>query len=184
MGLRTEAISRYPWLEGRGVTIILAALTLIVLLLSAPGSLRDNYERGWIYLFSSDFFADIPKRLTGPGRFRFILQPLFAIFLGIRSGRADAREGRPPYIYGLLFHREHRGELMRSAFKTVINLMLMGILLDAIAQWLIFGVSHPGAALVVGPVLILLPYSLARAISNRIARLHKERSEETSTEIL
>ena len=47
---------------------------------------------------------------------------------------------------------------------------MMGILLDAISQWLILGVSHPGAALVVGPVLIVGPYSLARALSNRFAR--------------
>jgi len=36
----------------------------------------------------------------------------------------------------------------------------------------ILGVSHPGAAMVVGPVLIVAPYSLARAFSNRLARLH------------
>jgi len=33
------------------------------------------------------------------------------------------------------------------------------------------GVSHPGAALMVGPVLIVAPYSLGRALSNRVARL-------------
>ena len=38
----------------------------------------------------------------------------------------------------------------------------MGILLDAIAQWLILGASYPGAALVVGPMLITIPYALAR----------------------
>jgi len=38
-------------------------------------------------------------------------------------------------------------------------------------QWIILGVSHPGAALVVGPVLIVGPYSLARALSNRAAGL-------------
>jgi hypothetical protein len=54
----------------------------------------------------------------------------------------------------------------------VVNLLLMGILLDAVFQWVILGVSHPGAALVVGPVLIVAPYSLARALSNRLARLH------------
>jgi hypothetical protein len=42
--------------------------------------------------------------------------------------------------------------------------------LDAVSPWLILGVAHPGAALVVGPVLITLPYSFARAISNRLAR--------------
>jgi hypothetical protein len=46
----------------------------------------------------------------------------------------------------------------------------MGILLDAVFQWVILGVSHPGASLVVGPVLIVVPYSLARALSNRLAR--------------
>jgi hypothetical protein len=60
---------------------------------------------------------------------------------------------------------------MRTGFHTVVNLLLMGILLDAVFQWLILGVSHPGAALVVGPVLIVGPYSLARALSNRLARL-------------
>ena len=48
----------------------------------------------------------------------------------------------------------------------------MGILLDAVAQWLILGASYPGAALVVGPVLITIPYALARALANRIVGIH------------
>jgi hypothetical protein len=35
---------------------------------------------------------------------------------------------------------------------------------------MILGVSHPGAALIVGPVLITTPYALARALANRAAR--------------
>ena len=40
---------------------------------------------------------DMPERLTGPGRFRLLLQPLVATFLGTRSGMADDRGtgGRP-----------------------------------------------------------------------------------------
>jgi len=158
-------------MTSRRVTIILACLTLLVLALSVPGSLRDAFDRGGIYLFSHAFFEDIPKRLAGPGRFRFVLQPLIATLLGIRNGLADARAGRPPYLYGVLFHRELRGELVRTGFETVVNLVLMGILLDAVFQWVILGVSHPGAALVVGPVLIAGPYTLARALSNRAAGL-------------
>ncbi len=156
-------------LKSRSTTIFLACLTAVVLALSVPGSLRDAYERGGFYLFSRAFIEDIPKRLAGPGRFRFILQPTMAIILGILGGRADARAGRPPYLYGILFHRELRGELMRSGFRTVVNLLLMGILLDSAFQWVILGASYPGAALVVGPVLIVLPYSVARALSNRLA---------------
>ena len=51
----------------------------------------------------------------------------------------------------------------------MVNLVLIGILLDAVFQWIILGVSHPGAALVVGPVLIAGPYSFARALS-KVAR--------------
>ena len=157
-------------LKSRHTTIVLAGLTLLVMVLSLPGSLRDTYDRGGIYLFSRAFLEDIPKRLAGPGRFRFILQPVMAILLGILGGLADARSGRPPFLYGILFRQDLRGELVRSGFKTVVNLLLMGILLDAVFQWFILGASHPGAALVVGPVLIVLPYAVARAFSNRLAR--------------
>jgi hypothetical protein len=151
-------------------TLILAGLTLLVLFVSVPGALRDAYERGGFYLFSQAFLEDLPKRLTGPGRFRFVLQPLVATVLGIRSGIADARAGRPPYLLGLVTDGEHRRELMRDGLATVANLLLMGILLDSVFQWLILGQSYPGPALIVGPVLITAPYALARALSNRAAR--------------
>ena len=154
----------------RRITLVLAGLTLLVFVLSVPGSLRDMYERGGLYLFSQAFLDDIPKRLTGPGRFRFILQPLTAIVLGVLGGIADAKAGRPPYLYGLIFGSRHRRVLISSAYETVANLLLMGILLDAVFQWVILGTSHPGAALLIGPVLIVGPYALARALSNRLAR--------------
>lgn len=154
-------------------TVLLAGLTVIVLLLSVPASLQAAREHGGFYLFSRAFLEDIPRRLTGPGRFRFIVQPLIAIVLGIRGGRADFRAGRPAYLYGLLFHRTLRAELFRSALGQVANLLLMGIVVDSVCQWLILGISYPGAALVVGPVLIMLPYTLARALANRVGQLHK-----------
>jgi hypothetical protein len=158
---------RYP-------TLILASVTLLLLVLSAPASLREAYHREGFYLFSRDFLADIPKRLVGPGRFRFILQPLIATILGIRNGLADSRAGRPPYLWGVFLHRDLRRELLKSGFQTTVNLLLMGILVDSVVQWLILGVSYSGAALVVGPVLIMGPYVVARALSNRLARLRRD----------
>jgi hypothetical protein len=152
-------------------TLILAGLTLLVLFVSVPGALRDAYERGGFYLFSQAFLEDLPKRLTGPGRFRFVLQPLVATLLGVRSGIADARADRPPYLLGLVTDGEHRRELMRDGLSTVANLLLMGILLDSVFQWLILGQSYPGPALIVGPVLITAPYAIARALSNRASRV-------------
>jgi hypothetical protein len=168
-GARREDKSVLRALVTRRSTVILAALTLIVLVMSIPGSLRDAYDRGGIYLFSQAFFEDIPRRLAGPGRFRFIMQPLMSIILGVTGGLADARAGRPPYLYAMLFHRGLRGELARTALQAVVNLLLMGILLDVVFQWVILGVAHPGAALVVGPVLVVFPYTAARALSNRLA---------------
>ena len=156
-------------------TLILVGLTLLVLFVSVPGALRDAYERGGFYLFSQAFLEDLPKRLTGPGRFRFVLQPLVATLLGIRSGIADARAGRPPYLLGLLTDGEHRRELMRDGLSTVANLLLMGILLDSVFQWMILGQSYPGPALIVGPVLITAPYAIARALSNRASRVRAAR---------
>jgi hypothetical protein len=154
-------------------TPVLFGVTLVVLLLSVPHSLREALERGKFYVFTVDFFRDLPKRLAGPGRFRFILQPLIATILGIRGGMVDARMGRPAYLSGLIFHRELRSESLKSGFRAVLNLMLMGILLDSIAQWLILGASYPGAALLVGPVLIAVPYGIARALANRYAGLRR-----------
>jgi ABC-type iron transport system FetAB permease component len=71
----------------------------------------------------------------------------------------------------VFFNRGLRRELLESGFTTVVNLLLMGVLLDSVFQYVILGTSYPGAALVVGPILIVAPYTVARALTNRIARL-------------
>jgi hypothetical protein len=80
-----------------------------------------------------------------------------AIVLGVVGGLADARAGRPPYLYALLLRRDHRRALMKSGLETAVNLLLMGVLLEAVFQWVILGNSHPGAALVVGPASSFFP---------------------------
>ncbi|MGH9391741.1 MAG: hypothetical protein ACRD1Z_19240 [Vicinamibacteria bacterium] len=155
------------------LTLVFAAMTLFVIALSLPSSLREAFERGGLYLFSREFLEHIPRRLTGPGRFRFLIQPTIAAVLGVAAGRSDAAAGKPPYLYAFFFHRKDRGELVRSSVESIANLILMGILLDSVCQWLILGASYPGAALVVGPVLIAVPYAVARSLSNRIARVRR-----------
>jgi hypothetical protein len=157
-------------MRGRRLTLILAGVTLLVLALSIPGSLREAYERGGLYLFSWEFLADIPKRLAGAGRVRFLLQPAMAAAIGIAAGRADARAGRTPYLYAVLFNEKDRAALIRSSVESISHILLMGILVDAVCQWILLGVSYPGAALVVGPVLIAAPYAVARSLANRFTR--------------
>lgn len=169
------ALSNHTSAKGRRAIWVLAGLTACVLALSVPVSLQYARERGGFYLFSSAFLEDVPKRLTGPGRFRFILQPLIASILGVRSGLADARAGLPAYLGAVMFRRDLRPGMMKNGLVTIANLLLMGVLVDSICQWLILGVSFPGAALIVGPVLIAAPYTVSRTIANRLTRLGKGR---------
>jgi len=153
------------------ISTIVTAAAVLILVAAIPSALRDTFETGRVYLFSRQFLEELPQRLTGPGRLRFVLQPAVAILLGWRGGLSDARAGRPPYLYGLLLGTENRKELLRSGLATIRDLLAIGIVLDAVAQLLIYGQVHPGAALVVGPVLIGIPYAVARALTNRVARL-------------
>jgi hypothetical protein len=163
-------------MTSRRLTIALTILTAAVVAASAPASLVDDWRRGGFYLFSRSFFDDLPRRITGPGRFRFILQPLIASILGFRSGREDAREGRPPFVSGLVFRSDQRRLLLATAFRTTVNLILVAILLDSLFQWMLIGTSHLGAALVVGPVLIAVPYAVVRTLTNLRRTSRKEQN--------
>jgi len=149
---------------------ILSALAIAILLAALPGAIATILRTGNPYLLSCQFFEDMVARLSGAGRFRFILQPTIAISIGIRDGIKDSRIGSPPFLLALLLHSESRNHLLRSALTSVRDLIAVAIILDVVSQFLIFENVHPGAALVLGPVLIAVPYSIARALSNRIGR--------------
>ena len=153
--------------SGLNFRTVVFTLLIIVFLLALPSSLRYAYQHGGFYLFSDAFLRDLPKRLTGPGRMRFIFQPVAAIILGIRAGKADGRAGKPPYVLSLVMGKDDRRQLLKDAFAQLSTLVAIAILLDCISQFLILRAVYPGAALVVGPVLIAIPYSLSRALSNR-----------------
>jgi hypothetical protein len=149
---------------------IVPVLALLVIAAAIPYAVADTLQTGRVYLFSREFLEELPQRFTGPGRFRFILQPMFAILLGVRGGLADARAGNPPYLFGLLFATGRRRELLRSGAAAISTLLAMGIILDLVFQLVLYRAVHPGAALVVGPILICAPYTLSRALTTRLAR--------------
>jgi hypothetical protein len=148
---------------------VLAAIAIVILVSALPGAIRRIIQSGDPYLFTRQFFLDLRARLSGPGRMRFIVQPAVAVLLGLRDGKRDSRTGRPPFLFGLVFHRVHTRALWGSAVASVRDLVAFAIILDVISQLLIFREVHPGAALLLGPILIAVPYSIARALANRIA---------------
>lgn len=156
---------------------ILFALAALIVLAAMPSVIRRIIETRDPYLFTRQFFEDMLARLSGPGRFRFILQPTVALFLGIRDGVKDARSGHAPFFSALITQKKDRSALLRSGFASIRDLVALAIILDLISQFLILRRIHPAAALILGPVLITFPYSVSRALANRIAR---KRGQQTS----
>jgi hypothetical protein len=115
--------------------------------------------------------------LTGPGRFRFIVQPIVAILLGIRDGRSDARAGRRAYVISIFFVREGRGEALKSGVKAFIKPFVLSVVLDAVVQFYLFRNVRLWSALLVGTLLIALPYSVARGLTNRILQWKARRRD-------
>lgn len=149
---------------------IVTVLAVLVIACTIPFAIVDTIETGRVYVFSRHFLEDLPQRFTGPGRFRFILQPILAILLGVRGGLADARAGNRPYFLSLLADHGRRRELLRSGMRAIGNLLAIGIILDVVFQVIIYRSVHPAAALIVGPILICVPYTLSRAITTLLAR--------------
>jgi hypothetical protein len=149
---------------------IVTVLAFLVIAIALPFAIVDTIEMGRVYLFSRQFLEELPQRFTGPGRLRFILQPMVAIILGIRGGLADAKAGNPSYLFGLLFGAGRRKELLRSGVAAIRNLLAMGIIMDIVFQLILYHSVHPGAAVVIGPILICFPYAVSRALTTHVTR--------------
>ncbi len=152
---------------------VLTGLLLILLVIGVPPAIRRIIQTGDLYLFSERFFDDMLARLSGPGRMRFIFQPIVAIWLGTRDGKKDFLAGLPPFLWSLAFHAGRRKALLSSAFGSIYDVVVFAIILDMVSQFLIFHNIHPGAALILGPVLIFLPYAVSRALANRMMSAHR-----------
>jgi hypothetical protein len=120
--------------------------------------------------FPLSFTEGLDARMTGPGKFRFILQPVMSVGLGIRDGIADAKQGNPPYFIRVLFKGENKLAALKSGLKKAAIPLSLGVVLDFVFQWLIFHFLYVIPALLAGTLLVALPYALARGLSNRVAR--------------
>jgi hypothetical protein len=121
------------------------------------------------------FFDSIARDLGGPGMFggkfqiRLILQPIVAIVLGLRAGIADAKAGRAPFIKELVLAHEHRSRraALKEAVRDALVPLIVAFLIDSILQHMINGRVRPLVALIVGGLLVFLPFLIMRALANR-----------------
>jgi hypothetical protein len=132
-----------------------------------------------MYIFSTQFLDDLAARLTGAMSFRFILQPAVAVILGIKDGIKDAKAGAEPFVINLLIHSKNRWKDLKTAFRRLLVPIIVGIVFDAIAQYLIFKRIHPLPAVIVGTLVIGVPYSAARGLTNRIITARRGKSGPT-----
>ena len=116
-------------------------------------------------------------RVTGPMKFRLILQPSMAIFFAVRGAIKDAREGKPPYFWGLFTDPQERTAMLKDGWKSVGKVFILAIVLDVIYELIELKWVYPGETIIVAIVLAVVPYLLVRGPLNRILR----RSHETKT---
>ncbi|HBL23170.1 MAG TPA: hypothetical protein DDZ40_03545 [Deltaproteobacteria bacterium] len=116
-----------------------------------------------------DNFLD---RVSGPMKFRLILQPLMAIIFAVRSGLRDAKEGRPAYFWAIFTDPHNRREMLRDGWKSVGRIFILAIIIDAVYQIIELHWFYPLEAFIVAIVLAIIPYLLIRGPTNRAAR-HK-----------
>jgi len=114
--------------------------------------------------------SQLAARIHGPMDFRLVLQPAMAAFFAIRSGLADARDGKAPYFWSLLSDRADRVEIIKDGWKSVGRVFVLAVVLDVVYQLYVLHFVYPGEALIVAFVLAIVPYLILRGLVTRLAR--------------
>jgi hypothetical protein len=104
----------------------------------------------------------------GKFQLRLILQPLIAVILGLRFGVRDAKAGKQPFFQALAHGKGDRGGLLKQAARDALMPLAVALLVDSILQQMINHRIRPLASLIVGGILVFLPFLIVRALTNRI----------------
>jgi hypothetical protein len=118
-------------------------------------------------------------RVSGPLKFRLVLQPTVAVILAILSGLKDAKAARPPYFWALIWNPAYRADMLKDGWKSVGKVFLFALVLDVIYQIIVLRFVYPGEAIIVAFVLAIVPYLIVRGLVTRLAR--RKRGERAKT---
>jgi hypothetical protein len=116
------------------------------------------------------FVSQLAARVSGPMKFRLVLQPAAAAFFAIRSGLADARAGKPPYLWTLITNSGQRKDMIKDGWKSVGRVFILALVLDSVYQIMLSRFIYPGEAITVAIVLAIAPYLILRGLVTRLAR--------------
>ncbi|MGK6310762.1 hypothetical protein [Variovorax sp. DT-64] len=112
---------------------------------------------------------NMSDRVSGPMKFRFVLQPAMAVIFATIAGLKDAKAGNPPYFWGLLTHPATRGDMLKDGWKSVGKVFMLAIALDVIYQIMVLRTVYPGETIVVAFLLAIVPYLILRGLVTRLA---------------
>jgi len=113
---------------------------------------------------------DMASRVTGPMKFRLVLQPVMAAIFAIRSGLADARNGKPAYFWALFSDPAHRADMLEDGWKSVGKVFVLALILDVVYQIIATRFVYPGEAIITAFLLAIVPYLFLRGLTTRLAR--------------
>ena len=115
---------------------------------------------------------DLADRVSGPMKFRLVLQPMMAAVFAIVSGLRDAKLGKPPYFWSLATEPSQRIQMLRDGWKSIGKLFIVALVLDVIYQLIVRHSVYPGEVLIVAILLAIVPYLILRGLVTRLARWH------------
>jgi hypothetical protein len=121
--------------------------------------------------------SQLLARVSGPMKFRLVLQPCMAAFFAIRAGLADAKAGRPPWFWELVSNPPERDDMIKEAWKRIGKVFILALVLDAVYQLIELHFIYPGEMIIVAFVLAIVPYVLLRGPAMRVARMIEERRQ-------
>ena len=119
--------------------------------------------------------SDLVGRLSGPLTLRLFLQPAMAALFAFRDGLADARAGRPAYVWTIFTDREDRRRLLGEGSKAIGKVFVMAVGLDVLYQLIALRWIYPFETLDVAVLLAVIPYAVLRGAVSRIASLWSRR---------
>jgi hypothetical protein len=102
---------------------------------------------------------------------------MMATFFAIRSGLADARAGKPPYLWTLVSVRADRSDMIKDGWKSVGKVFVLAVLLDVVYQIIVSRFVYPGEAIIVAFILAIAPYVILRGLVTRLARANDVRRQ-------
>jgi hypothetical protein len=113
---------------------------------------------------------NMADRVSGPLKFRLVLQPIMAVIFAILSGLKDAKAGRPPYFWSLIWNPASRADMLKDGWKSVGKVFVLALALDVVYQVIVLRFVYPGEAIIVAFLLAIAPYLIVRGVVTRLAR--------------